>query len=104
ALYLPRRCGRLRPLGMFAQYAWASRQRALFDMYSQVVVASAHMAGEYRRHGIASDRLTVAPLFPTAGTVALMRPLPATPSVLFMGRMTAIKGAAVLAEAIAEAS
>jgi glycosyltransferase involved in cell wall biosynthesis len=103
ALYLPRRCGQLRPLGMFAQYAWASRQRALFDTYSQVVVASAHMAGEYGRHGVERDRLNVAPLFPTAGAVAAMRALPATPSVLFMGRMTAIKGAAVLAEAITEA-
>ena len=104
ALYLPRRCGRLRPLGMFAQYAWASRQRALFDAYSHVVVASAHMAAEYGRHGIDADRLTIAPLFPTAGDVGSMRPPPAQPSILFMGRLTAIKGGAVLAHAVAEAS
>ena len=104
ALYLPRRCGQLRPLGMFAQYAWASRQRALFDSYSHVVVASAHMAREYRRHGVDDDRLTVARLFPTAGGVEAMRPLPATASVLFMGRMTTVKGAGLLAEAVAAAS
>jgi glycosyltransferase involved in cell wall biosynthesis len=103
ALYLPRRCGQLRPLGMFEQYAWASRQRALFGAYSHIVVASAHMAAEYGRHGIEADRLSAAPLFPTAGAVSAMRPLPDAPSVLFMGRMTAIKGAALLARALAEA-
>jgi glycosyltransferase involved in cell wall biosynthesis len=102
ALYLPRKCGQLRPLGMFAQYAWASRQRALFAAYSQVVVASAHMGAEYGRHGIGSDRVTIAPLFPTAGGVTPMRPLPAEPAILFMGRMTAIKGGALLAHAVAE--
>ncbi len=103
ALYFPRRCGQLRPLGIFAQYAWASRQRALFDAYSAVVVASAHMGAEYRRHGVPPDRLTVAPLFPTSGDAIQMRPLPEVPSVLFMGRMTRIKGGAVLARAVAEA-
>jgi glycosyltransferase involved in cell wall biosynthesis len=102
ALYVPRRCGQLRPSGIFGQYAWAARQEALFDRYSHVVVASAHMAAEYRRHGV--ERVTVATLFPTAGRIAPIRPLPAIPSVLFMGRMTAIKGPRVLADAIAEAS
>jgi glycosyltransferase involved in cell wall biosynthesis len=104
ALYLPRRCGQRRPLGMIAQYAWASRQRALFDAYARVVVTSRHMAAEYGRHGIDADRLAIAPLFPTAGDVTSMRRLPAQPSVLFMGRLTAIKGGAVLAQAVAEAS
>jgi glycosyltransferase involved in cell wall biosynthesis len=103
ALYLPRRCGQLRPLVMFRQYTWAVRQRALFERYSHVVVASSHMAAEYQRHGIARDRLSAAPLFPTAGPAAITRPLPSTPSVLFMGRMTAIKGGATLARAVAEA-
>jgi glycosyltransferase involved in cell wall biosynthesis len=103
ALYLPRRCGQRRPFGMVRQYAWASRQRALFSLYAHVVVASAHMGAEYEKHGVAVDQLTVAPLFPTAGDVTVMRPMPARPSVLFMGRMTAIKGAAVLAHAVAAA-
>jgi hypothetical protein len=29
-LYLPRRCGQLRPLKMMREFAWASRQRSLF--------------------------------------------------------------------------
>lgn len=102
-LYLPRRCGQLRPIGMFTQYGWASHQRALFDAYSHVVVASGHMADEYARHGIGHDRLTVAPLFPTAGDVATMRPVPEHPSILFMGRMTTLKGGAQLVTAVPEA-
>ncbi len=104
ALYLPRRCGQLRPALMFAQYAWAARQRALFDAYSQVVVASGHMAAEYARHGVAADRLTVAPLFPTAGAAAPPRPPPEQATVLFMGRMTPLKGGDVLVRAIAAAN
>lgn len=104
ALYLPRRCGQLRPLQMFTEYAWAKRQRALLKTYSHVVVASAHMSREYSRHGVSADRLTVAPLFPTAGDVASMRPVPERTSILFMGRMTKIKGGAALVAAVAEAA
>jgi glycosyltransferase involved in cell wall biosynthesis len=104
ALYLPRRCGQRRPLAMIVQYGWASRQRALFDRYAQVVVASRHMAEEYGRHGIGSDRLTAAPLFPTEKEAVSVRPLPARPTVVFMGRMTRIKGGAVLVRAAAVAN
>lgn len=103
ALYLPRRCGQLRPLRLISQYAWAVRQRALHQRYAHVVVASGHMADEYQRHGIDRSRLSTAPLFPTVDAVTAMRPLPPVPSVLFMGRMTAIKGGATLARALGEA-
>jgi glycosyltransferase involved in cell wall biosynthesis len=104
ALYLPRRCGQLRPLLMLEQFAWASRQRALFDRYAQVVVASSHMAAEYTRHGIGLDRLTAAPLFPTDGDPPAPRLLPDDPTVVFAGRMTRIKGGAVLVRAVATAN
>src|SRR4051794_40461645 len=57
-LYLPRRCGQLRPTLMVSQFGWASRQRKLFDRYAHVVVASQHMAREYARHGIPPRCLT----------------------------------------------
>ncbi len=104
ALYLPRRCGRRRPLAMIEQYGWASRQRALFDRYAQVVVASRHMADEYGRHGIAADRLTTAPLFSTEREPVSARTLPALSTVVFAGRMTRIKGGAVLVSAAAIAN
>jgi glycosyltransferase involved in cell wall biosynthesis len=98
-LYLPRRCGQLRPALMLSQFGWASRQRKLFDRYAHVVVASQHMAREYQRHGIASRRLTAAPLFPTVPRTGALRVPPPLPTVLFLGRMTAIKGGDILIRA-----
>jgi glycosyltransferase involved in cell wall biosynthesis len=105
ALYLPRHCGQLRPLRMLTDYGWASRQRRLFDRYAGVVVASRHMADEYGRHGVPAARLTTAPLFPTiAPGGSQARIVPSVPSVLFAGRLTELKGAAVLVRAVAHAS
>ena len=103
-LYLPRRCGQLRPALMISQFGWASRQRKLFDRYAHVVVASQHMAREYARHGIRADRVTPAPLFPTAANGAGVRMPPALPTVVFLGRMTAIKGGDILIRAAADAA
>lgn len=104
ALYLPRHCGQLRPVLMAQQFGWASRQRALFGRYAHVVVASDHMAAEYGRHGLTPDRLTAARLFPTALSTDAPRSAPLDPSVLFAGRMTALKGGDVLIEAAAAAN
>jgi glycosyltransferase involved in cell wall biosynthesis len=104
ALYLPRHCGQYRPLKMFRQYGWALRQEQLLARYAAIVVASGHMAAEYRRQGVAARRLTVAPLFPTTPDSSTPRPRPAIPSVLFAGRMTTIKGGHVLVRAAAIAS
>jgi glycosyltransferase involved in cell wall biosynthesis len=103
ALYVPRRCGELRAGRMLSQYVWARRQRALFDRYAHVVVASQHMASEYIGHGVPASHVTVAPLFPTAGQIEPIRRIPPKPTVLFMGRMTSLKGCAVLAQAVADA-
>jgi glycosyltransferase involved in cell wall biosynthesis len=104
ALFLPRRCGQLRPLLMIEQFGWASRQRRMFDRYAHVVVASGHMAQEYARHGIGADRLTSAPLFPTIGNSGPPREAPPEPTVVFAGRMTRLKGGDVLVRAIAVAN
>jgi glycosyltransferase involved in cell wall biosynthesis len=103
-LYLPRRCGQLRPALMVSQFGWASRQRRLFNRYAHVVVASQHMAREYARHGIPPGRLTAAPLFPTASSTAAVRIPPPLPTALFLGRMTAIKGGDILIRAAAYAA
>lgn len=104
ALYLPRHCGQLRPAVMLQQYRWAVRQRTLFNQYAHLVVASEHMAREYGRNGVPANRLTTAPLFPTAGQAPAPRPLPAEACVLFLGRMTALKGGDVLVRAAVAAN
>ena len=103
ALYLPRRCGRLRPGTLVAQYRCASEQNALLPEYRHIVVASAHMAAEYERHGVASSRVHTVPLFPADRSVDA-RIAPFDGAVVFLGRLTAIKGAHVLIRAVAAAS
>jgi glycosyltransferase involved in cell wall biosynthesis len=104
ALYMPRRCGQLRPLRMIEQFGWASRQRRMFQRYAHIIVASDHMAQEYGRHGVGRDRLTTAPLFPTMEHSGPARPIPQEPVVVFAGRMTRLKGGDVLVRAVAAAN
>jgi glycosyltransferase involved in cell wall biosynthesis len=101
-LYAPRRCGGLRPLVAVSSYRWASRQRSLFSRYRSLVVASTHMRDEYLAHGVPPDRVHAIPLFATAPS----RPAAEGPpvDVLFLGRMTNLKGPAILLDAVQEAS
>jgi glycosyltransferase involved in cell wall biosynthesis len=106
ALYLPRRCGEFSPVKMVSQYLWARRQKALFGRYAAVVVASEHMKREYVRNGLDAATVHVNPLFPADLPAD---PGPGPPSkagerVLFLGRMTKLKGGDFLIRAVAQAS
>jgi glycosyltransferase involved in cell wall biosynthesis len=103
ALYVPRGCGRLDPATAVADYRWAARQRALFGRYQAVVVASRHMQGEYVAHGVEPSRVQVIPLF------AAPHPPPTAAAgrrvdVVFIGRLTPLKGATTLVRAVQVAS
>lgn len=100
--YAPRRCGRRRPLEVMRNYQWASRQRALFPRYRSMIVASEHMRREYVAHGVAADRVHAIPLF-AAESPRQPGGAP-TLDVLFLGRMTDIKGPALLLDALKRAS
>jgi glycosyltransferase involved in cell wall biosynthesis len=100
ALYGPRRCGRLRPGYVARQWRWARDQQRSFDAYAAIVVASGHMRREYRRNG--APRVHAIPLFPTMEGDAA--PPPERFSILFLGRMTAVKGGDLLLRAVADAS
>jgi glycosyltransferase involved in cell wall biosynthesis len=98
ALYVPRHCGALRPAALVHGYRWARSQQALLSRYRRIVTASDHMSEEYARHGAPRERLVTLPLFPS---------LPLTTSasgsrdtVLFLGRMTTLKGGDVLVRAM----
>jgi glycosyltransferase involved in cell wall biosynthesis len=101
--YLPRHCGRLRPDAMLTQYAWAMRQQRLFGRYAAIVVASEHMRREYLRYGLPPDRVHATPLF-AASSVPATAADEAGFDVLFLGRLTALKGVDVLLNAVAHAS
>ena len=101
AMYVTRHCGQLHPRSLVAGYRWAQSQRSLFSHYRSIVVASAHMSAEYARHGVPQAQITVLPLFPTLDAIPQHA---AGGSVLFAGRMTALKGGDVLVDAVANAS
>jgi glycosyltransferase involved in cell wall biosynthesis len=107
ALYAPRKCGTLRPEALLSQYTWTRRQQHLLPLYRALVVASEHMRHEYTAHGVEADRVHAIPLF-TPPTLerrerATSRPQ-ASIDVLFLGRMTPLKGADVLLDACAVAA
>lgn len=99
ALYAPRRCGPLHPVKLLNGYRWAAAQRALLPQYAALVVASSHMGREYSRHGVDRERLNVLPLF---STVSADGDRTEGTAVLFLGRMTTLKGGQLLIQAMAE--
>jgi glycosyltransferase involved in cell wall biosynthesis len=103
AYYMPRRCGQLRAGVMMEQYAWARRQQDLFSEYAGIVVASEHMRREYLRYQVPPQDVHTIPLFtvPPASSASA----PGTKAdVVFLGRMTPLKGGEPLVRAIAHAA
>ena len=104
ALYFPRRCGKLSWSDFSTGWQQHRALQTLFGQYRYVVVASEFMEAEYRRHGCTEAQLRCAPLFATEAE----RPetdcrKSAQPTLLFLGRMTNLKGGDVLIRAFAEA-
>jgi glycosyltransferase involved in cell wall biosynthesis len=84
---------------MLEQYSWARRQQALFPRYTAMVVASDHMRREYARYDGLASRITTIPLFAGAPAAAAARDV----DVAFLGRLTPLKGADVLLDALERA-
>lgn len=98
-LFLARGCGQLSPTVLVNELRWARRQQNLLGDYAAIVVASEHMRREYLRHGPAAAVVHVNPLFPTHA-LGPGRTVPSeTPTVAFLGRMTHLKGGALLLKA-----
>jgi glycosyltransferase involved in cell wall biosynthesis len=104
-LYYPRRCGGLNPRSMLRQYALQKR-RGLLRSLPAVLVASRHMREEYRRHGVPEGRLHLVPLFPPGQEPDPQPPgqRPCRGRVLFVGRLTNLKGGRLLVRAMGRAS
>jgi glycosyltransferase involved in cell wall biosynthesis len=104
-VYGLRHCGEFSLSKLVGQYHWARQQHDLFDRYAAVVVASDHMKREFVRNGVESSRVHVNPLFPTHRHVpSTIVPAFERPSIVFLGRMTVLKGGDLLIRAVAEAS
>jgi glycosyltransferase involved in cell wall biosynthesis len=93
-LYVPRRCGGLDPLTTLRLYRVETARRALLPRYRAVVTGSEHMRREFAAHGVAGERLFVAPMPPTDIVPDPAPPAPreAGDRLLYLGRLTALKG------------
>jgi glycosyltransferase involved in cell wall biosynthesis len=106
ALYFPRRCGGLNPVTMVREYLKQRRRLQLIVRCPSVLVASRHMREEYIRNGVPPERVHILPLFPTGTSPDAEPPRerPLSGRLLFVGRLTDVKGGDKLVEAAALAS
>ena len=106
ALYYPRRCGGLNPLIALRLYGVQGRRQRLLARYAQVAVASEYMRREVVAAGVKAERAAVLPLFSSVGesergSFAMDGLKDSDPlRVLFMGRLTDLKGGLLLADAV----
>jgi len=100
ALHYPRRCGGLNPKTMWTMYRRSAEVNRQLPRYQAVLVASRHMYGEFERHGVGADRLHLVTLpNPQDARQAPIR-TGARNRLLYVGRLTKLKGVGHLLRAI----
>jgi len=108
--YYPHRCGGLNPLRMWSDYRKQRARFALLGRYAAILTASAHMRAEFVRHGLPPQRvhalrLPLAPArSPGIGTAQVMRAENRELRLLYVGRMTRLKGGSIMLDALALAA
>ncbi len=105
ALHLVRRCGGLNPLTALQDFRRWQQTLNLAPRYKGIFVASTYMAEALKAQGIELSRLVLAPppVSLDSGHDLPPDPRPFTNRLLFLGRLEAVKGAAILLEALPEA-
>jgi glycosyltransferase involved in cell wall biosynthesis len=105
-LHYPRRCGGLNPRTMWREYQRHVQLNAKLSDYHAVLVASGHMYREMERHGVSPEKLHLAPLPTTDVIPDPVPPAPKRPTgkIIFAGRLTDLKGAKHLIQAIPRAA
>jgi glycosyltransferase involved in cell wall biosynthesis len=101
AHYFPHRCGGLNPLVAFRLFSNQRSRLAAISQARAVVVASSYMRAEYRKNGVAAERIHVVPYFVKSPEASAAPPGAGTSKsssepirLLFIGRMTPLKGPA----------
>jgi glycosyltransferase involved in cell wall biosynthesis len=100
-----RGCGARHPLRLLDGYRDQRRRILLLPKVKAVLVASRHMADEYRRNGVSPGLVRIAP-YPVAATPLPEEPprRPMTGRILMASRFTDLKGGHLLLAAVKEAS
>ena len=105
-LHYPRRCGGLNPGTMWREYQRHVELNARLSDHQAILVASRYMHREMERHGVSAEKLHLAPLPTTDVIPDALPPAPKrlTGKIIFVGRLTDIKGAKHLIQAIPSAA
>jgi len=111
--YYPHRCGGLNPVRMWTEYQLQSARLGLMRCYAAILTASTHMRVEFMQHGLPPERVhTLQP--PLAPDIFFRsqwaETAPVVPAgdrglrLLFVGRMTKLKGGPIMIDALALAA
>ena len=100
ALYLPRRCGGLNFLTALSLFYKERRRLCILGRVRRIVVASHFMERELIRNGIDRASIEVVSL-PLTGIAVAPHSEASPPTVLFLGRLTKVKGVDLLFDAVA---
>jgi len=106
ALYYPLRCGGLNPRTAWQAYQGQKQRNSQLAEHRAILVASRHMFREFEKHGIGRDKLHLVPLSIPEASLQELPYAPRTPQgrILFIGRLTHLKGVDHLIESVPEAS
>jgi glycosyltransferase involved in cell wall biosynthesis len=105
-LHYPRRCGGWNPATMWSMYQRQSQLNSRLMKFQNILVASHHMYREFRQNGVSAEKLELIPLPATDSAPLLDPPVPKRPDgrLLFVGRLTDLKGVHYLIEAVPQAA
>lgn len=103
-LHYPRRCGGLNPATMLQDYRRHTDLNVLLPRHRAVLVASTHMYAEFRRHGVDARQLHLVPLPVTDSNSETLQPRQVNGNILFVGRLTDVKGVDYLLGAVPQAA
>ena len=105
-LHYPRRCGGLHPGTMWRRYRRHMQLNEQLSGHHAVLVASHYMQQEFLRNGVSPQKLHLVPLPCTDSVPADTPPVRKAPQgrILFVGRLTDLKGPDYLMRAIPKAA
>lgn len=102
AVYYPQRCGGLNPLTLLRRYRQQSALHGRLARYQAVAVATRHMHQEMLKNGVPSEKLHLLRLPVVDGVRSSEVPAREGPrgNILFIGRLTDLKGVQYLLRAV----
>ena len=103
-MHYPKRCGGLNPVSAWKMFRDEQVRNSWLADYRAILVASTHMLSEIRRHGVSPEKSHIVryPLTAATDPSPIFSKIP-TGKLLFVGRLTDLKGADYLIRAIAPA-